>query len=195
MKKDQLISLIKLKNSVFTTKDVALLWQETRIDFVRQKLYRYLKAGKIYSIRRGIYAKDKNYSKLELAAKIFTPAYISFESVLAREGVIFQYYGQIFVASYLNRELEIDGQKYSFKKIKNSILTNKLGIKIIDNIFVASKERAFLDTIYLNKEYYFDNLSSIDFEKVDKILPIYQGNKRMTKKVEKYKKLAKEGLN
>lgn len=195
MKKDQLLSLIKFKNSVFTIKDVALLWQETRIDFVRQKLYRYLKAGKIYSIRRGIYAKDKNYSKLELATKIFTPAYISFESVLAREGVVFQYYGQIFIASYLNRELEIDGQKYYFKKIKNSILTNKLGIKIVDNVFIASKERAFLDTIYLNKEYYFDNLSSIDFEKVDKILPIYQGNKRMTKKVEKYKKLAKEGLN
>lgn len=44
-------------------------------------------------------------------------------------------------------------------------MTNSLGIQKKDNYYIASKERAFLDTIYLNQSYYFDNLSSIDWEK------------------------------
>jgi len=195
MEKDQLLDLMRLKNTIFTTKDVSLFWNESRVDFVRKKLYRYLKSGKIKSIRKGIYAKDKNYNKYELASKIFTPAYVSFETVLAKAGVIFQFYSQIFVASYLNRDLVIDGQNYSFKKIKDSILTNRTGIEARDNYFVASPERAFLDIVYLNKDYHFDNLANINWDKVSKILPIYGGNKRMTVKIKKYREAAEKGLN
>lgn len=195
MEKDYLLDLMRLKNTIFTIKDVALLWGESDVNFVRKKLYRYVKAGKLYSVRRGIYAKDKNFEKYELANKIFTPSYISFETVLAKAGVIFQLYSQIFVASYLTREILIDGQAYNFKKIKNLMLTNRAGIEAKENYFIASPERAFLDIIYLNKEYYFDNLSDINWDKVAEILPIYGGNKRMEAKVKKYMELAKKGLN
>ncbi len=192
MKENQLLNLIKLKNTIFTTKDVALLWRENRANFISKKLYRYAKSGKIYSVRKGIYAQDKNYNKYELASKIFTPAYISLETVLTQAGVVFQFYSQIFVVSYLNRELKIDGQAYSFKKIKNSILTEQRGIEIKDNYFVASPERAFLDVLYLNKEYHFDNLASINWHRVLDILPIYGGNKRLALKVKKYQQASKK---
>ena len=195
MEKDHLLDLMRSKSTIFTTKDVSLLWGETDIAFVRKKLYRYKKAGKLYSVRKGIYAKDKRYEKYELATKIFTPSYISFETVLAKAGVIFQFYSQIFVASYVSRELKIDGHLYSLKKIKDSILTNKIGIDMEENYFIASPERAFLDVVYLNKEYYFDNLGSIRWNKVAEILPIYGGNKRMEAKVEKYREAARKGLN
>jgi len=78
MNKDYLLDLIRSQNTVFTIKDVSLLWEEPDVNFVRKKLYRYVKAGKLYSIRKGIYAKDGNYEKYELATKVFTPAYISF---------------------------------------------------------------------------------------------------------------------
>ena len=120
MKKDYLLDLIKLKNTVFTVKDISLFWQETDVNFIKKKIYRYLKAGKIYSIRRGIYVKNKDYSRFELATKIYTPAYVSFETVLAKAGVTFQFYNQIFVASYLTRNLSIDNQDNCIKKIKNS---------------------------------------------------------------------------
>lgn len=181
------MDLMRSKNTIFTTKDVSLLWAEPDVNFVRKKLYRYLKTGKLYSVRKGVYAKDKNYEKYELATKIFTPAYISFETVLAKAGVTFQFYGQIFVASYLTRELTIDGQRYSLKKIKDPILINKTGIETKENYFVASAERAFLDVVYLNKDYYFDNLSNLDWNKVMEILPIYGGNKRMAAKIKKYR--------
>lgn len=195
MKKDYLLDLIKLKNTVFTAKDISLFWQETDVNFIKKKIYRYLKADKIYSIRRGIYVKNKDYSRFELATKIYTPAYVSFETVLAKAGVTFQFYNQIFVASYLTRNLSIDNQDYCFKKIKNSVLTNKTGIEIKDGYFIASPERAFLDVVYLNKDYYFDNLSGLDWNKIFDILPIYGNNKRIRAAVLKYQNAAKNGLN
>ncbi len=195
MEKDYLLDLMRSKNTIFTTKDVSLLWQEPDVNFVRKKLHRYIKSGKLYSVRKGVYAKDKNYEKYELATKIFTPSYISFETVLTKAGVVFQFYGQVFVASYLTREFTIDDQIYVLKKVKDAILTNQTGIDIKENYFIASPERAFLDVVYLNKEYHFDNLSGINWDKVDKILPIYGGNKRMETKIKKYREATTKGLN
>lgn len=56
-------------------------------------------------MHKGTYARDKNYDQLEVVNTIFTLAYISLETVLGREGVIFQHYDQIFVISYLSREI------------------------------------------------------------------------------------------
>jgi len=78
-------------------------------------------------------------------------------------------------------------QAYTFKKIKDTILTNNAGVEDKNNYSVATKERAFLDTIYLNKDYHFDNLSSLDWDKIFEILLIYD-NKRMTKNVKEYYK-------
>ncbi len=182
MKKGDYLSVIlRSDKTVFSFKDIVLLWRDSG-DVARLRVNYYVKKGDLYHIRRGFYAKDKNYNRFEFATKIYTPAYLSFESVLGQSGVTFQYHSQIFVASYLTREIECDGQKYSFRKIKGSILTNKIGLENINKYFSASKERAFLDVLYLNKDYYFDNLASINWEKVFKILPIY-GNKRMNKKV------------
>jgi predicted transcriptional regulator of viral defense system len=193
MKNNNLLELMRSEKTIFTINDVALIWNITNVDFIRKKIYRYLKSGKIYSLRRGIYAKYKNYDKFELANRIYTPSYISFETVLAQAGIIFQYYSQIFIASYLSRELTIDNQRYEFRKLKNSILTNSSGIEVKDNYYIASPERAFLDVVYLNKEYYFDNLSNINWDKVVEILPIYGSNKRMESKVKKYKKESLKG--
>ncbi|MEK9154232.1 MAG: type IV toxin-antitoxin system AbiEi family antitoxin domain-containing protein [Patescibacteria group bacterium] len=195
MKKDYLMDLMRSKSTIFTTKDVSLLWQESDVNFVRKKLYRYVKAGKLYSVRKGVYAKYKNYEKYELATKIFTPAYVSFETVLTHAGIVFQFYNQVFVASYLTREFTIDEQVYVLKKVKDTILTNQSGIDVRDNYFIASPERAFLDVVYLNKAYHFDNLSGIDWDKVDEILPIYGGNRRMEAKIKKYREAAQKGLN
>jgi len=177
-------SLLRAKNTVFTFKDLSLIWRKTDKNFIKKKVYRYIKAGKLYSIRRGIYAKDKEYNKFELATKIFTPSYVSFETVLGQAGIIFQYYSQIFVASYLTRDIVCDNQAYSFRKIKDVILTNKIGIENKEGISIATKERALLDTIYVKKIYYFDNLSPLDWKEIFTILPIYN-NKIMNKKIKK----------
>lgn len=182
MRTNYLSSILRTNQTVFTFKELSLLWGETNADYAKKIAYNYTKAGKLYHIRRGIYAKDKNYDRLELATKIYTPSYISYETILAKTGVIFQHYSQIFVASYLSREIIIDNQTYIFKKIKNSTLVNQSGLEQQGNYFIASKERAFLDTLYLNKNYHFDNLSSIDWSICHELLPLYNNqtlNKRL----------------
>jgi predicted transcriptional regulator of viral defense system len=185
MKKGQhLETILRSPKTVFSYKDVALLWGEPGSQAVRVRLSYYAKQGKLYRIRRGLYAKDKNYSKLELATRIFTPSYVSFETVLSQEGVVFQFYSQISAASYLTREIEVDGQVYSFRRIKDPILTHTVGVEHRDESSIATKERAFLDTFYLHADYHFDNLGALDWSKVFEILPIY-GNNRMSKKITK----------
>jgi hypothetical protein len=192
MEETGLSKILRAKNTIFTFKDISLLWKETEANLVRRRINHYVKTGKLYPLRRGIYAKDKNYDRWELATKIYPPSYISFETVLIKAGIVFQYYGQIFVASYLSREITIDNQVYVYRKIKDSILTNNAGIEVKNNYSLASPERAFLDIIYLYKEYHFDNLSSLNWEKVFEILPIYQ-NKKMESRVQKYfKNIQKE---
>ena len=128
----------------------------------------------------------QNYNRFELATRIYTPSYISFETVLTRTGINFQYYGNIFVATYVTREkLRLMGQKISFVRMKDYVLSNTTGIEHRDSIAMATKERAFLDRIYISKDYHFDNLDVLNWDKVLRILPIYH-NKRMDKKVKTY---------
>jgi len=183
--KSDILAILRSKSSVFTPKEILISSGQVDADALKRRLHYYVKKGELYHIRRGFYAKDKHYDRLELATKIFTPSYISFETILAKAGVIFQHYKTIFVATYQTREIECDNQLYSFRKIKDTILTNTTGLENRGNYFVATKERAFLDLLYLNKDYHFDNLSPLDFKKIQALLPIYH-NKRMVKHVEKY---------
>jgi hypothetical protein len=110
---------------------------------------------------------------------------VSFETVLIQAGINFQFYEKITIASYQTREIIIDGQTYSYKKIKDFVLTNSVGVEHKSETSTASPERAFLDTIYIHKDYHFDNLDSLNWDKVFEILPIYK-NKRMAKKVNEF---------
>ncbi len=190
MEKADILSILRTGNTVFTFKDILLASGETKPALLRRRISYYIKKGQIYPIRRGIYSKDKTYDKYELATKIFTPSYISFETVLAEAGIVFQLYGQIFVASYQTKDIVCGGQRYSFKKLKDRVLTDGAGVENRKNYSIASKERAMLDVAYLNKEYHFDNLAPIDWDKVFDLLPIY-GNKRMKTTIDKYYRSAK----
>lgn len=185
MKHDSFIlKLYQSKSTVFTAKEIALILGENNMDTLKSKINYYVKKGAIRGIRRGIYVKD-DYHNLELATKIYTPSYISLETVLEKEGIIFQHYKVIFVISYLSRRLEVDGKEIQIRKIKNDVLLNTLGILKTDNYEIASKERAFLDALYLYKDYHFDNLNSIEWKKAFEIAKIYE-NKKLIRQLNNY---------
>ena len=171
--------LLRSDQTVFSFNELLLLWKNGGSKTLKSKVHYYVRRGDLYHIRRGLYAKDKNYDRLEVATKILTPAYVSFETVLVQAGIVFQHYSQIFVASYKSRTIICDGQTYVFRTIKPTILTNTLGIEIHDNYSISSPERAFLDVAYLHKDYHFDNLRPLNWDKVYAILPIYGGINRM----------------
>lgn len=183
-KGNYLSAILRSNKTVFTTEDIALLWHEPLSPKTLVRINYYVKQGELIPLRRGIYAKNENYNKLELATRIITPAYVSFETILAREGVIFQFYMPIFVASYTTRQLLVDKQVYTYRKIKHEILLNPLGVEHTNETSSAVLERALLDTLYVGALSYFDNLRSINWELLFSILPIYT-NRQLEKKVEK----------
>lgn len=185
MKKNVLQEILRSSETVFSFKELLLRFRNNDVQTLKSKLNYHVKNGDLYHIRRGLYSKDANYNHLELATKILTPSYISFETVLSSAGIIFQYYSQIFVASYQSRNIICDGTTYTFKTIKSEILTNSQGIEILKTYSIATPERAFLDIIYLNKHYHFDNLEPLNWDKVYTIIPIYE-NKSMQKRVDQY---------
>jgi hypothetical protein len=61
MEKDYISTLLRSNDTVFTFKELSLIWNETDVKLTKKRVYRYIKMGKLYPIRKGIYAKDKNY--------------------------------------------------------------------------------------------------------------------------------------
>ena len=170
--------------TVFRLIDISLLMGETNFPSLSKKLNYYVRTGKLNNPRRGIYTKP-GYNPLELACKIYTPSYISLEFVLQKAGVVFQYDSAITSVSYLCRSIEIEGPVYRYRKIKGEVLVNNTGILQQKNsVNMAIPERAFLDMLYLNPKYYFDNINPLNNKTVLKLLPIYQ-SKALTLRVTK----------
>lgn len=187
---DKILKIYQTSQTVFTAKEVALIWSETNSNSLKSSLNYYIKKGDLIWLRKGLYVKP-NYNKFEIAGKIYAPSYISYETVLQKEGVIFQYYETIFAASYLSREIELkSGEKIQYRRMKKEIIMNSAGIIKEGNYFTAGKERAFLDVIYRNPNYFFDNLRSIDWQKCLELVKIYQSKKILVTLKKYYKNYA-----
>jgi hypothetical protein len=46
-------------------------------------------------------------------------------------------------------------------------------LQVNDTVNMATPERAFLDLLYLNKSFYFDNLQPLKRQIIKQLLPIY----------------------
>ena len=179
-------SLYSTEQTVFTIAEIGLLWKETQSKNLKSKIYYHTKSGLLTPLRRGIYALGKKeYNRFELANRIFTPSYVSLETILAVEGVVFQKNDAITSVSYQTRGVEVDNKKYSYRRINPEILTNPLGITHNGSSTIATKERAFLDSLYLNGRPYFDHLDNINWSLCRQILPIYK-NKQLEKRFSEY---------
>ncbi len=184
MNKNFILEIYKKPQTIFTLKEISLLFPQVAYKNLKSKLSYFVKVGKLRRVRKGIYSKE-NFDPLELANKIYTPSYISLETVLEQEGIIFQKYETIFVASYLTRRIKVDNQEFFYRKMKDKILLNNLGIEEKNFYSIASKERAFLDAVFLYKDYHFDNLRALDWGEVREIAKIYS-SKALTKRVNQY---------
>ena len=175
MNDDILLQLYSRPESVFTLNEISQLFPNISYENLRDRLYYFTKTGKLQRPRQGIYAKNA-FNLSELANKVYTPSYISLETVLANESVVFQHYETIFAVSYLTRTIKIGTATIQYRQIKGDILTNMRGIEQNKGYFIASKERAFLDAIYIYKNYHFDNLGNINWETIDALKKIYKSS-------------------
>lgn len=122
------------------------------------------RSGQLHKITKGVYSLGQEYSKLELANKLRRPSYISLYTILQEKGVVFQPYSSIFVVNRRSQEIELEGQNYIYRKIKDDILLNPLGIEVVDEVSKATLERAICDKLYLDGLEYFDNIRDVNWE-------------------------------
>lgn len=193
MNNDVILTLYSKPQTVFTLDEISLYFPNIPYENLRSSIRYFTNAGKLKRLHQGIYAKT-GYNPFEFANKLYRPSYISLETVLARGGVTFQYYETIFVVSYLTREVTLKDINIQYRQMKRGILTNPEGVEEKEGYFIATLERAFLDAVYIYRNYHFDNLGTIDWEKVEKLKKIYK-NKAFEKRVEEYYKHYKDDLN
>ena len=185
-----ILDLYRRPETVLTIDEIAQMFPEISYKSLKDRLSYFTKTGRLRRLRSGVYAK-LDYNPLELANKVYKPSYISLETVLFRGGVVFQTYQTIFVVSYLTRTLTIDHQDIQLRKMKEVVLTNMAGIDPQTGYFLASLERAFLDAIYIYRDYHFDNLEVINWEKVEFLKGIYH-SLAFEKRVEGYYQIYQE---
>lgn len=183
---DIIMQLYSKPQTIFTVNEVSQLFPDISYKSIRDRLHYFTKAGKLQHVRHGIYAKP-SYNPLELANKIYRPSYISLETVLARRGVVFQYYKTIYAVSYLTRLIEVRETSIQYRQIPANILTNMQGIERRVGYAIASLERAFLDAVYIYKNYHFDHLGIINWDTVNNLKPLYKST-AFNKRVEQYRK-------
>lgn len=177
-RENSIVTLYKSKKTVFSIKDLVLIWRINNPDYLKTKVNRLIKSGQLYFIRKGFYALDENYSKAELANKMVTPSYVGLYSVLNWEGTNFQYDSRIYSASDQSRTIYVGDQGYAYRKIKKQAFLNPVGLQFTGDKTIATKERAIVDMLYLEPDFYFDKLINVDWRLCFQIAKMYE-NKRL----------------
>lgn len=156
-----MLEIFKTNQTVFDLKDLSNLFWEPNYNNLKSRVSYYVRKGYISRIRRWIFVKD-DFNYYELACKIYSPSYISFETILFDEWIIYQVDSTIYVASYLSRTIEIEYMwktiKIVYRKLKDNLLFDDNWVLKKEFYSIASRNRAISDIKYLKPDFYFDNL-------------------------------------
>jgi len=165
-------TLLKLKEKLFHTNDLSLLWGITNKNTLYTTIKRYVQKGILIPVHKGFYSTVSldQIDPFKLAVGyLHRFAYVSCETVLIREGIIFQKENYLTLVSNVSKKFKISNNSYFVRRLKDSYIYNDRGIDRIDGVMTASVERAVADLLYFNPNYYFDNKKKIDWKKVKEI--------------------------
>lgn len=175
--------LVTSGKKVFTTDDLAVVWQLADRKRLLARVKYYLRQKRLTHVYKGVYAYGQ-YTPPEVAQKLVPLSYISLYSAAQMHGLIFQHYSTIFCMSLRSKRYRIDSQDFEYHKIKPVVFYNSLGLVKGGLYTVAGKERTVCDLLYVYPNFAFDNLRGIDNQLLRQISLIYE-NKRLQKAVAK----------
>lgn len=164
--------LLDEEKNIFTSSDLAVLWEIQNKNTLLTTLSRYEGRGYLHRIYKGLYSKKslEGLNPYEMGCAIAGPSgYVSAETVLAAKGVIMQEVGAITLYGRESKDLEIGDQRYLVRYMNPKYLLNRIGIRYIDNYYIASPERAMADIQYSSPDYYFDNAGAVDGKQLAKL--------------------------
>jgi predicted transcriptional regulator of viral defense system len=124
---------------------------------VRRQLSRWTRAGKLYQLRRGVYALAPPYQKVKphpfvVANALVRGSYVSLQSALAHYGLIPEYTPVVTsVTTKRPGRWETPLGEYEFRHCQTEWLHGYERLEVNDGqwAFVAAPEKALLDLIYL----------------------------------------------
>ncbi|NQS91210.1 MAG: hypothetical protein HQ574_02285 [Chloroflexi bacterium] len=124
---------------------------------VRRQLGRWVKAGKVYQLRRGLYALAPPYQQIKphpflVANQLVRPSYISLQSALAYYGLIPEYVPvTTSVTSDRPQEVSTPLGEYQFKRVKKDrfFAFDLEDVGDGQSAYLAEPEKALLDLVYL----------------------------------------------
>ncbi len=171
MTKDQKIrSLLQDSKKLYHTQDLAVLWGINNPDTLYNTIQRYIKRGFLNKIYKGFYSTVslKEIDPFYLGIRgLNRYAYVSTESILVQEGIIFQEIKYITLVSDISKRFQIGNHHFLVRKMKDEYLHNETGIIEKKGVRFAYLERAIFDLLYFNPKYHFDK--KVNWEKVKKI--------------------------
>ncbi len=175
---------------IFTINDLKKVLDTNNENTIRNYLSRAKNKWLVENIYYWIWKLvGRNIDIFQIATKIKKKSYISFETALKQKWVIFQHYwNTIFLASDNKWQKVYQNWTIEYFKIKDDILLNPLWIKNNWKYSVAGIERAICDTVYRSPNYFFDDISFVDFDLLQEISHIY--NKRVILEIKKLTKNA-----
>lgn len=188
-------SLLKLVGDDPIFESATLLAGNVDPKLIRVQLSRWVKAGKVFQLRRGLYSIAPPYQKKQphpffVANHLQKASYISLQSALSFYGLIPEVVNIITsVSTGRPEQLETPLGTYEFRHIKTELLfgyqMTELGEQ---SALVATPEKALLDLIYLqpgsNSMAYLKELRLQNTEKLDKDLLRTQSEKFNTPKLQ-----------
>jgi predicted transcriptional regulator of viral defense system len=124
---------------------------------VRRQLSRWTAAGKLYQLRRGLYALAPPYQKTNphpflVANRLVRASYVSLQAALAHYNLIPEHVPVVTsVTAARPVEYETPLGQYVFHHVKQSLFQGYHLMEVSDgqSAFVATPEKALLDLIYL----------------------------------------------
>lgn len=165
--------LSSIKKLTFTQKDVENLLK-INLTSARVLLVRYVKNGYVIRLKRNVFILKEKWENLSLEQKFYianilqVPSYISCTTALSYYGYTTQVQQNFIESVGIYRTKQINVENSVFKYIK---LNKKYYFDFIkkDNFFIATPEKAFIDSLYLMiKGRYSIDLSAVDQRKFDK---------------------------
>jgi len=177
----------------FTAGDVASLLK-IKSESAQVLCSRYAKKGIFVRLKKNFYVLETNWNRygnedfFRLANSLQVPSYISCMSALAYHGITTQVPRKWYESISVKRSIRYDALETAFHYFKFKA-SYYFGFAKINNLFIAEKEKAFLDACHLSVfgEYAADwnamNTESLDRSILEKMMAVFP---------EKTKKYARE---
>lgn len=173
---------------------------------VQQQLYRWIRAGKLIHLRRGMYALSRRYrhaplNPAELTNHLYRPSYLSREWALGFHGLIPEMVVMYTsVSPRVPRRFKNEIGHFDYRHIKQEAFFGYSGVEIQGkNVMLADPEKALLDFWHLSRgpwtmermnELRLQNREGVDPEKLGRYAVRY-GSPRLVRAATLYSELTK----